>query len=52
MWSFDLRHHRYLVNGWPSFDYDLRIPYHGISKLSCIRYDMKSLKAIVRSEWD
>ena len=47
MWSFDLRHQRYLVDGRSCFDYDLRIPSHGISKMSYIGYDMKSMKMIV-----
>ena len=36
----------------PCFDYDLRIPNHMISKMSYIRYDMKSTKMIVWSRWD
>ena len=52
IWSFDLRHQRHLVYGWSCFDYDLRIPSHGISKTSYIGYDMKSTKLIVWSRWD
>ena len=47
MWSFDLRLQRYFVDGWPCFDYELRIPSQRISKTSYIGYDMKSLKMIV-----
>ena len=34
------------------FDYDLQVPSHGISKMSCIGYDMKSTKMIMWSRWD
>ena len=51
-WSFDLRHQRHLVDRWPSFDYDLRISNHGISKISYIICIMKSSKMIVWSRWD
>ena len=51
-WPFDLRHQRHLVDGRLCFDYDLRIPSHGISKTSYIGYDMKSTKMIVWSRWD
>ena len=52
MWSFDLRHQRYLLDGRSYFDYNLRIPSHKISKTSYIRYDMKSTKMIVWPGWD
>ena len=51
MRSLDLRHQRHLVDG-SCFDYDLRIPSHVISKMSYIRYNMKSSKMIVLSRWD
>ena len=44
--SFDLRHQRHLVDGLSCFDYDLRIPSHGISKTSYIVYNMKSSEVI------
>ena len=44
---FDLRHQRHLVDDWLCFDYDLRIPSHGISQMSYIEYNMKSTKMIV-----
>ena len=47
MWSFNLRHQSHLVDGWACFDYDLRSPGHGISKMSYIGYTMKSLMMIV-----
>ena len=34
------------------FDYDLRIPRHGISKTSDIGWGMKSTKMIVWSRWN
>ena len=52
MWSFDLRHQRYLLYGRSCFDYNLQIPSHKISKTSYIGYDMKSTKMIVWLGWD
>ena len=48
----DLIHQRHRVDGWSCFDYDLRIPSHGISKMSYIGYNMKSTNMIVWSIWD
>ena len=47
-----VKHQRHLVDEWPYFDYDLQIPSHGISKMSYIGYDMKSLKIFLWSRWD
>ena len=52
MWSFDLRHQRYFVDGWPCFNYDLRIPSHKISKTAYIGYNIKSSKMIVYPRYD
>ena len=51
MWFYDLRHHRDLVDGLLCIDYDLRIPSHGISKMTYIRYGMKSTKMIMWLRW-
>ena len=50
--SFDLRHQRYLVDGWSCFDYDLWFPSHRIPKTSYIGYNMKSTMMIVWSICD
>ena len=52
MWSFHLRNQIYIIDGGMCFDYDLQVPSHGISKISCIGYDMKSTKMIMWSRWD
>ena len=54
MWSFDLRHKRHLVDGWPCFDYNLQIPNHGFSKILYVGYDMKysKMKPLVFKEID
>ena len=46
IWSFDLRHQRDLMNIWLYFDHDLRCPSHEISKISHIKYFMKSSKML------
>ena len=53
MYGFvDLRNQRHFVDGCSCFDYNLRIPSHGISKTSYIGYDIKSSKMIMWSRWD
>ena len=47
MWLVELRYQRHLVDGCLSFEYELRIPRHEISKILYIRYRMKSSKKVV-----